>query len=174
MSARNLLAPVVVISVIVLLTVLILTMIKSVQSDIYSSREMNYNLDDSWASFLNSDGSEVEILLEIADTQERRRIGLMNRLDLHYDQGMIFIFEQSIRGGFWMKNTLIYLDMIFLDENMVVVDIVRHAPPCRTEECPGYGSDFPFKYVVEVNGGWAASNGVKPGSKLKFKYPPTE
>ncbi|WKZ31037.1 MAG: DUF192 domain-containing protein [Candidatus Dojkabacteria bacterium] len=170
MLARNLLGPTVIFCTVILFAVLILTMIYSTDNSVTDPRIVNSGLDDSWGRFTNADGEEVELLLEIADTEQKQRIGLMNRLDLHYDQGMLFAFESPRMGGFWMKNTLIYLDMIYIDSKFQVVDIVHYAAPCRIEQCRAYHPSSSYQYVVEVNGGWANENQVTEGSTFEINY----
>jgi hypothetical protein len=74
--------------------------------------------------------------VEIADTPEKRRAGLMHRVSLPENQGMLFVFEKPGIYGFWMKNTLIPLDIIWLDENFKVVYIKENVQPCLEENCP--------------------------------------
>lgn len=170
MPATKLLGPTVIFCAVILFGVMILSMVGSIEGDVSDPKVVNSGLDDSWGIFNNQDGTGVEVLLEIADTPEKQRVGLMNRLDLHNDQGMLFAFESERNGGFWMRNTLIYLDMIYLNKDKTVVDIIHQAQPCRTEECPVYAPDSPYQYVVEVNGGWAKENGVVEGSILEIEY----
>jgi len=81
------------------------------------------------------------------------------------DQGMLFIFPKIEVQRFWMRNTLIPLDMIFLDRNLTVVGVVADVPPLN--EVARY-IDEPSQYVVELNAGVAATSGIKAGSKLQM------
>lgn len=111
------------------------------------------------------------VSLEIVDSPEERAVGLMNRTVLAPNWGMLFVFDQSGRHYFWMKNTLVALDMIWLDENQKIVGI-RHALPCEAEPCPVYAPEDPdasAKFVVEVNSGFSEKNGVRQGQKIAFK-----
>ena len=104
--------------------------------------------------------------VEIADTPGERAQGLMYRDSLDDDKGMLFVFENSGVYSFWMKNTLIPLDMIWLDENFKVVHI-ETATPCVTETCISYNPMVEAKYVLEINSGMAEREGIGVGSVLK-------
>ena len=114
-----------------------------------------------------SDQESVRVFVEIADALEERRIGLMNREFLDENSGMLFIFEDSKPRTFLMKNTLIPLDMIFIDENFNIVDI-KHAKPCKQDPCVLYISSQPAQYVLEVNGDFTTKNNIKTGNKMEF------
>ena len=79
--------------------------------------------------------------VEIADTDEKRERGLMFREELCSDCGMLFVYDEEVKSKFWMKNTLIPLDIIWLDSDLKVVH-VANAVPCVTEECELYGPDL--------------------------------
>jgi uncharacterized membrane protein (UPF0127 family) len=82
---------------------------------------------------------------------------------------MLFLFEASEVRAFWMKNTLIPLDMIFIDDGGRVAGIVREAEPLTlTPRTPG----VPARFVLEVRGGWAARHGVAPGDRVRFEGVP--
>jgi len=106
--------------------------------------------------------------VEIADTVETQTRGLMFRDELAHNRGMLFIFRQEAPRSFWMRNTRIPLDIIYLDRDMRVVSIVHNARPCRsrTGRCPGYPSEGPAMYVLEVNAGQARDLGLEPGDVL--------
>ncbi len=106
--------------------------------------------------------------VEVADTPIKRTIGLMNRTSLPEKSGMLFIFDQEGIQGFWMKNTLISLDMIFISSDKKIVHIQRKAQPCKTLDCQSYTSIKPAKYVVEINGGLADKLGIDEGEKVDF------
>ena len=105
--------------------------------------------------FLNEEREAMKISVEIADTMYKQTIGLMNREKLDEDKGMLFIFNDEKPREFWMKNTLIPLDMIFLDKNFKIVKILENAQPCKTIDCDIYSSILPAQYVIEVNGGFS-------------------
>ena len=97
----------------------------------------------------------------VADNNSSRQIGLMNKKELGSQEGMFFIFETAEVRAFWMKNTYIALDIIFMDEKYRVVSISEDAVPLTTT--PRRSSE-PAMYVLEVNAGSAAKWGVKKGS----------
>jgi len=118
--------------------------------------------------------SGVTIQAEIADTPVKRATGLMYRDHLDKNHGMLFFFGQPQAWGFWMKNTKIPLDMIWLNINKQVVHIERSVPICtKTDDsCPLYkpNSDDAM-YVLELAGGTVASYKIEKGSKLQFTMP---
>ena len=105
------------------------------------------------------------VRVEVAHTDQERARGLMFRRDLPADRGMIFIFDETSEHPFWMHNTLISLDMIYLGEDRAVVGVVERATP-RTDTQRTVGK--PSRYVVEVSGGEAAAHGVGPGTRAVF------
>ena len=105
------------------------------------------------------------VKVEIAADEASRARGLMFRRSLPADHGMLFFFPQSEILSFWMHNTLIALDMIFLDETRTVVGVVANAAP-QTDSPRGVGK--PSRYVVEVAGGEAAAHAVGPGTRAVF------
>jgi uncharacterized membrane protein (UPF0127 family) len=107
-------------------------------------------------------------MVEVADTADKRSLGLMFRDSMPDDHGMLFIFPGETRRSFWMKNTRIPLDIIYFDSNLVLVSVSENTPPCRTLKCPAYPSDGPAKYVLELNAGKAAELGVKSGDVLEL------
>jgi uncharacterized membrane protein (UPF0127 family) len=79
---------------------------------------------------------------------------------------MLFAFSDEEPRTFWMKNTLIPLDMMFVDSSSRIVDIKENVPPCEQDECPTYPSQEPAQYVLEVNAGFVQDKGVKIGDQL--------
>ena len=104
---------------------------------------------------------------EVAETKDELRNGLMFREKLPKDTGMIFIFGMSYTYAFWMKNMLIPLDIIWVNENMEIVDITKEAPPCITEKCPTYSPKYPAKYVIETPSKWTVWKKIYPSMKIK-------
>lgn len=114
---------------------------------------------------------EVKFKIELARTVEERAHGLMNREFLDEESGMLFIDENESVEYFWMKNTLIPLDIIFIDANFVVKHVCHHAEPCGNKpdiECPRYSSIFPVKYVLEIAGDLAKKLGIFESQKVEF------
>ncbi len=115
-------------------------------------------------------GSAVAV--EIAATEDERARGLMFRDRLPVDQGMLFVFEEEGVRAFWMKNTLIPLDMLWLDPGRRIVHIAKMVPPCVADPCPSYGPGLPALFVLELAGGQADARGLKVGDRLDFVLPP--
>jgi len=113
---------------------------------------------------LNSERFSVEL----ADTEDKRTLGLMFRDSMPDDHGMLFIFPGETRRSFWMKNTRIPLDIFYFDSNLALVSVSENTSPCRSRKCPAYPSDGPAKYVLELNAGKAAELGVKSGDVLEL------
>ena len=99
---------------------------------------------------------------QIARTPEQRQIGLMMRKDMPQQEGMMFVFEHATRQCFWMKNTLLPLTAAFVADDGRIVNLVDMKPHTEDPHC----SDEPVRYVLEMNKGWFAKKGIKPGSKL--------
>lgn len=117
-----------------------------------------------------ADNKTTWATLEVADTKKKREIGLMNQTELGKHQGMVFIFPDEDMRGFWMKNTLIPLDMIFLDENKEVINVETAYPEPNTSEqnLEIYRSERPAKYVIELNAGFADNYSISEGSKVTW------
>jgi len=106
--------------------------------------------------------------VEIADTPQLRLQGLMDRDQLPEDQGMLFIFDKEEEYGFWMKNTLIPLDIIWLNNEREVVFIKRSAQPCEGSACSPTYPERPAKYVIELSAGRVGFIGLEIGDKFDF------
>jgi hypothetical protein len=111
-------------------------------------------------------GRSASVVVEVARTDADRERGLMFRQKLGADEGMLFVFPESRDHSFWMKNTLIPLDMIFIAESGTVVGVVQDAEPMTTTP---RGVGAPSRYVLEVNGGWSAAHGVARGDRARFE-----
>lgn len=117
-------------------------------------------------------GRSASVRVEVARTDPERERGLMFRQELGADDGMLFVFPESSDHVFWMKNTFVALDMIFLsvdDEDGgvgVVVGIVANAEPMTTTP---RGVGVPSRFVLEVNGGWSAAHGLARGDRVRFE-----
>lgn len=113
----------------------------------------------------NSDSVIKVIDIEIANDEYSREKGLMYRRFMVENQGMLFVFEDEQPRYFWMKNTYISLDIIYVASDYSVVSIQKSAIPLSEESLP---SNKAAQYVVEVNGGFADKYGIKEGVKIKF------
>ncbi len=118
--------------------------------------------------YINNSEKLIKINAEIADGEEERANGLMFRERLDENSGMLFIFDDENYRTFWMKNTLIPLDMIFIDKGSKIID-VKNAVPCIEEPCALYKSSKPAKYVLEVNANFTIKNYIKIGDKIILK-----
>ena len=114
---------------------------------------------------LETPQGEVNVTVEVVATRPKIERGLMFREHLPPDAGMLFIMGGEADHTFYMRNTLIPLDMIFITKDMKIAGIVERAEP-RTETLRSVGATS--LYVLEVNGGWTAAHQVKPGAKVKF------
>ncbi len=108
------------------------------------------------------------INLEIARTDEELMRGLQGREFLAADNGMLFIFPDSQIHYFWMKNTNIPLDMIWLDSEGVIIGIEKSVPPCLKDPCPSYGPPLASRYVLETQEGLCGQWGLHPNDKIDF------
>jgi uncharacterized protein len=113
-------------------------------------------------------GEEVSVAVEVADTQEEREVGLMHRESLPEDAGMIFLFEEEITGGFWMKNTLIPLSIAFAGADGEILRILD-MEPCEADPCEIYDPGVAYASALEVKQGAFASWGVEEGDLLTLE-----
>lgn len=111
------------------------------------------------------------VTAELAVTEQERQQGLMFREKILPEQGMLFIFEEEGFYSFWMKNTLISLDILWLDEEKRIVHIEHAVPPCQKDPCPSYTPRFPALYVLELASGAADQNKLKLYDRLEFILP---
>ena len=109
------------------------------------------------------------IRVELAADDETRAQGLMYRESVAPERGMLFLFPETAPHAFWMKNTLVPLDMIWLDEGRRIVHITRDAAPCRADPCPSYPSEAPSRFVLELAAGQAAAHKLRVGDLLTFR-----
>lgn len=112
---------------------------------------------------------EVAVVVELAQTPAKIERGLMWRQHLAPDAGMLFFMGSEEEWSFYMRNTLIPLDMIFITKDLTIAGIVENAEP-RTETLRRVRK--PSMYVLEVNGGWSAAHQVVPGAKVRFDHVP--
>ncbi|MGE5279605.1 MAG: DUF192 domain-containing protein [Deltaproteobacteria bacterium] len=109
------------------------------------------------------------VRVEIADTQEERAQGLMNRPRLAAGAGMLFIFPESGSWPFWMKDTYFPLDILWMNDDRQVVEVVRRARPAVGQlHPPEFGGTVPARYVLEVPAGFAERYGVEKGTRARF------
>ncbi len=118
---------------------------------------------DASSVSLRGDWGQARFSIEIADDVTERAQGLMFRESMAATAGMLFIYEEPQTVAFWMRNTLIPLDMIFLDETGLVTVVQENAVPLDETPIPG-GDDVLM--VLEINGGMASTLGITPGSQM--------
>lgn len=124
--------------------------------------ETNHEKPDSFVVLPNS----AVYKLELARTQEERMLGLMFREKLTDDKGVLFIFPQDGFYPFYMKNTLIPLDILWLDHNYRIVYFHLNVPPCKKEPCKSYYPMSKSRFVLEFNNGTVVKEKLKIGDKL--------
>jgi uncharacterized protein len=117
-------------------------------------------------TIVTKEGRERSFQVEIADTPTKREMGLQYRRDLAADRGMIFLFPNESQQTFWMKNTPIPLDMIFINRDRKIVGIVEQATPFTLDSRSVNGAS---QYVLEINGGLARKYGLMKGDSVRFE-----
>ncbi len=118
---------------------------------------------------ITSPSGPVQVSAEIADEPEEWSRGLSFRTSLAEGSGMLFVFDDERVRSFWMKDTLIPLDVIFIGGDLVVVHIVERALPCEADPCPLYGSGAPVLYALEVNADFARVHGIRVGAEVTIE-----
>lgn len=108
--------------------------------------------------------------VELADIPEKQSLGLMYREKLEKNWGMFFLFEAEKIFPFWMRNTLIPLDIIWIDDDYKVVYIKENAQPCQIEDCPNIIPDKKAKYVLEINAGISDKIDIEIGDRVDLKF----
>ena len=106
--------------------------------------------------------------VELARTPEEQVQGLMFRESLAEKSGMLFLFPDNTVHQFWMKNTMIPLDMIWMDREGKVLFVSENTPPCKADPCPTYGPNQPATSVLEIAAGMAKREKVEVGTVIRF------
>lgn len=114
----------------------------------------------------SSDGQHHAFIVELALTPQQRAQGLMFREEMAPNAGMLFLFDREAPRSFWMRNTLIPLDLIFIDSQGMIVSIAHDAVPHDETPIP---SGLPAAGVLELNGGTVARLGIKPGDRVTHR-----
>ena len=134
-----------------------------IQTETQETRELSYT---ATVSFIEQSNEEViSVRAAVADDDDSRSEGLMNVHNLPDDAGMIFIFDDEAPRSFWMANTPISLDILFVNSEMEIVRIHRNTPPYSHENIV---SESPAKYVVEVNAGFTLNHDIREGMKISY------
>jgi uncharacterized protein len=122
--------------------------------------------DDAALRFMSESGQNaVEISVEIAESEEARTQGLMGRTRMGERQGMLFIFPNEEYRSFWMANTPLPLDILYVNSALRIVTIRRNTVPFSEESIP---SSAPAQYVIEVNAGFCARHGIVEGGSVSW------
>lgn len=117
-------------------------------------------------SFLNASGEEVSsVRVALADDNEERNQGLMDVNELPADAGMLFIFPNEEPRSFYMANTPLPLDIMFVNSDSLIVRIHHNTAPFSSRQLL---SEKPAQFVVETNGGYAVSNDIQEGMEIRF------
>ena len=117
---------------------------------------------------LVAESGHAELRVEIAETDKARATGLMHRTHLDEDAGMVFLLPTPTDRGFWMKDTLIPLDIAFWDEGERIVAILE-MEPCRSDPCPRYEPGVRYVGAVETNRGFFAGHGIQVGDGVALE-----
>lgn len=117
--------------------------------------------------------NNIEYQVKVVSKPEDLQQGLMFTKDLPENQGMLFEFPETQIRTFWMKNTLIPLDIIFIDQNKQIINIAANTPPCQEIDpqqinCPTYSSTKPAKFVLELNANQAQKHNFEPDTLVSF------
>ena len=117
-------------------------------------------------TFFSDDGIEsANIRVQVAQTEAERNLGLMDVRQMAPDHGMIFLFDEQAPLSFWMANTPLPLDMIFVDESWRIIRIHADTRPFSHQS---YSSGFPARYVVEVHAGFCRRHDIREGHSIRF------
>src|ERR1035437_645064 len=157
--------PVYIISAIVILAVILFLVIDPFSKKESTDTEYMFKKDGelTFTDSLNNTKTKIEI--QIANSDFDRELGLMFRKQMEENRGMLFIFPEEARQSFWMRNTLISLDMIFVNALNKIVTIHRNT---QTLSDQSYPSTAPAKYVIEVNGGYCTKHNINEGDKINY------
>ena len=128
--------------------------------------QLKTSFNDGKICFNDDNANCFDIAVE--KTPEERKIGLMNNAGISDDQGMLFIFDNEDLYGMWMKNTLIPLDLMWINHDGTVVFIAHDFQPCNEDFCPTITNDIKAQYVLEINAGLMTKHGIKPGSTARI------
>jgi len=116
---------------------------------------------------IKTQSGSVVVKAEVADDDEERSQGLMNREKLESGNGMLFVFEDEAPRAFWMKNTLIPLDILYISSKNEVVSIVENMEPCTVPQCPSYLSGRPAMFALELPAGFVQQYGIEVGDTIQ-------
>lgn len=155
--------------VILVLSVLLGCQSKTSKTSEHSSlktEEVSFRKDGE-LHILNKEGGErANFSIEVAESEYQQETGLMYRKEMEKNQGMLFVYsDERPRPNFYMKNTYIALDLLYIDADKEIVDINENAQPLDESSLP---SDAPAQYVLEVNAGVVREKGIRIGDKIEI------
>ncbi len=142
-------------------------------SDVFVTNTENANNEQlAVVTFFPNNSTSVVMTCEVASSPEKRSVGLMFREELPVDEGMLFVYESPHNVSFWMKNTFIPLDIIFLNESGTVINVEEADVEIdvHAEELKSYFSDGPAQHVVEINQGLCKLYGIGVGTNVSIEY----
>lgn len=111
-------------------------------------------------------GKRIKAL--IADTSEKQTSGLMGYSHLKPSEGMLFVFDKSEPHMMWMKNMIMSIDILWMNDKKEIIEIIPSIPPCKADPCPIYGPSLSSRYVLEISNGASSAYQLKRGMMLKF------
>jgi uncharacterized membrane protein (UPF0127 family) len=154
-----------IISGIVILAVILLLVINPFSKNESTDPEYMFKKEGELTFSDSLNNTKTKIDIQIANNDFDRELGLMFRKQMDENKGMLFIFPEEARQSFWMRNTLISLDMIFVNAINKIVTIHKNT---QTLSDQSYPSTAPAKYVIEVNGGYCSKYNINEGDKINF------
>ncbi len=104
----------------------------------------------------------------VADNPRSRTKGLMNELSMPINEAMLFVFPFESKPSFWMKRMNFPLDILFINDDDVIVYIVKNAPPCQEKKCPNFQTTRPASRVLEINAGLCKELNIHVGDKVSY------
>ena len=123
--------------------------------------------EDDYVEIYTREGNVIKVNIDIAKSPQERALGLSYRKYVGSYDGMWFVFEEDTDGGFWMKDMVIPLDIIFVDSSGFIVDIKENQQICEEDFCPTIKPSKPYRYVLEVNANFCKENGITIGDSIK-------
>jgi uncharacterized membrane protein (UPF0127 family) len=154
---------------VIVAVIIILVLISAYYLSIYAGGINDGGANISSVDFVGSNGGVSTVQVEAARTLAEQEKGLMDRASMDEDRGMIFIFSGDYPRSFWMKDTILPLDMVFANSRLEIVDINHNATPYSESV---FTSRAGCKYVIEVNGGYCLRHNVGIGDKIKINLKP--
>lgn len=164
-SKKNIPKSILIIGIVVILAIVIVIIINSNKETSTTDSEYQFHKEGELVILDSNKVIKKKIDIEIADTEYDRELGLMFRKEMSDEQGMLFIFPVEDELSFWMRNTYIPLDMIFINTQKRIITIHKNTIPLSEGS---YRSNAPAKYVLEVNGGFTDRYQIKEGDYINW------